>query len=250
MQIRSERKGITGSTLKMIAIFIMLIDHMAAIILDRVILAEETEKCSQIYFWDVRMRWIGRISFPIIMFLLVEGIVHTQNKRKYARNLGLFALVSEIPFNLAFTGNVWDASYQNVFFTLFLGVLVLIGFQWIENKFDGSKVSSAALRGILKVLVLGIGMLSAYFLQTDYGFWGVLAIAFMYLFRQDRFMEGTVGCAILCLMSTVELTSFVSLIPILLYNGKRGMQMKYGFYLFYPLHLLVLYFIAVFMKIA
>lgn len=250
MQVRSGKKGIAGSTLKMIAILIMLIDHIAAVILDRVILGGEAEALNRIYELDVWMRWIGRISFPIIAFLLVEGMLHTKNKIKYACNLGLFALISEIPFNLAFQGNMWDASYQNVFFTLFFGLLVLIGFQWIENKFDGPKVSQANLQSILKIAVLGTGMLLAALFQTDYGYWGVLAIAFMYLFRQNRFMEGAVGCTILCLMSTVELTSFASLIPICFYNGKRGLQMKYGFYLFYPLHPLILYWIALFMGIA
>lgn len=116
-EAKKVRKGVTGSTLKLIAIITMLIDHTAATILDRILIARSigglgnnnTQAAMDfmsdnavIYGVYMIMRLIGRIAFPIFCFLLVEGFVHTHNKWKYALRLGLFALISEIPFDLAF----------------------------------------------------------------------------------------------------------------------------------------------------
>ena len=124
--------GLTGNTLKLIAIFTMLIDHIGAAVIEAGILSSndmarmmailETERGMQWYLADIVLRLIGRLAFPIFCFLLVEGFTHTGNEAKYARNLLLFALISEIPFDLAFFGRLFFPGAQNVYFTLFLGV--------------------------------------------------------------------------------------------------------------------------------
>ena len=111
--------GLTGNTLKLIAIFTMLIDHIGAAVIEAGILSSndmarmmailETERGMQWYLADIVLRLIGRLAFPIFCFLLVEGFTHTGNEAKYARNLLLFALISEIPFDLAF---FWQALFS------------------------------------------------------------------------------------------------------------------------------------------
>jgi hypothetical protein len=151
---KKVRKGITGSTLKLVAIIIMLIDHTAATILDRTLMARGMGELNAgnpqavldfmsenagIYYLDSFMRLIGRIAFPIFCFLLVEGFKYTHNKWSYAIRLGIFALVSEIPFDLALMNRFLEFSHQNVYFTLLIGLLVLIGFELVSEKLADKK---------------------------------------------------------------------------------------------------------------
>jgi hypothetical protein len=331
----SKKKGITGSTLKLIAIIVMLIDHTAATILDRTLLArgmgqldpadaqaamDFMRENAGIYALNGIMRLIGRIAFPIFCFLLVEGFRHTHNKWKYTIRLGIFAIVSEIPFDLAFKNQVFDFTYQNVFFTLLIGLLVLMGFELVKEKFGDKKwlpalalVGAIALSGAITytidgviqffnniftqlemgivginnntatLIIIGIivliltlliyfvmakksslqkasiryadlvvlfaGMVLADFLKTDYSAFGILTIAVVYGIRKSNVKAVLGGCITLTVMSIVEATAFFSLIPVSLYNGKRGLNLKYVFYIFYPLHLLILHLICYFMGI-
>lgn len=259
MEEQTREKGITGSTLKVIAMVIMFIDHCGAIILEKILvnagmqeimLSENTERIRQfleeyavIYYTDITMRMIGRIAFPIFAFLLIEGFSHTHNIKKYARNLGIFALISEIPFNLAFANNPWDITYQNIFFTLFLALLVMIGFQAVEARFSDKKIGNI----VLHMVILAAGAVAASLLKTDYGGFGVIVIAVMYLLRKNSLLSVAAGCVGLVAMTLNEFTSFLAMIPIKLYNGKRGLNLKYAFYLFYPVHILLLYGISTIM---
>ena len=260
-QTITKGRGISGSTLKIIAIVAMFIDHTAAIILDRLLMARgmgslngaDTQAVMEflaengaIYYLDMAMRLIGRLGFPIFCFLLIEGFLHTRNVKKYALNLGIFALVSEIPFNLGFSGNLWFAGYQNVFFMLLIGMLLLIDLKWIGERFIGKKIPFIGL----SILVVAIGMVLAALLKTDYSHFGGLTIVVMYWFRKKRMVEMAMGCLSLTVMSFIELPAFLTLIPISKYNGKRGFSLKYVFYAFYPVHILILHFITVWMGIA
>ena len=141
------RKGLSGSTLKIIAVVTMLIDHIGAAILARMMMVNglggidqsDTTAVMQWYSNNTTlfqvyqvMRSIGRIAFPIFCFLLVEGFEHTHDRKKYALRLGLFALISEIPFDLAFSSEVLEFQYQNVFFTLFIGMLTMWVYRMVE----------------------------------------------------------------------------------------------------------------------
>ena len=113
----------SGTTLKWIAVISMLIDHTAEVLINHN--AALTDPIwAQIY---VLMRGIGRIAFPIYAFLLVEGFLHTRDVKKYLARMLTFAVVSEIPFDLAVFHTPFYWGYQNVFFTLFLGLLALAG---------------------------------------------------------------------------------------------------------------------------
>ena len=113
----SARKGISAATLKWIALITMTIDHFAASGLFSQLAYGMVgwRLADQLY---MLLRIIGRLAFPIYCFLLAEGFRHTRSRERYALRLGLFALISEIPFDLAACHVVWDWNDQNVFFTL------------------------------------------------------------------------------------------------------------------------------------
>lgn len=236
-----KERGMTGSSLKMIAIITMFIDHTAAVILERMLYWQGfSVETINLYIVYMVMRLIGRLGFPIFCFLLIEGFCHTRNVKKYALRLFLFALLSEIPFDLGFIGSPFYWQYQNVFFTLFIGLLVLIGFRFAEEKIKWGRAVLIAF----DVMILLTGMWAANWLMTDYSGMGVLTIAAMYLFRRNRVLEAGIGCTVLTMMSLSEVTAFFVLLPIHKYNGKRGWNLKWFFYVFYPVHILLLYLIA------
>lgn len=229
------QKGFSGSTLKLIAIITMLIDHIGAAVIARLLIAGQgSEMLYKIYY---AMRAVGRVAFPIFCFLLVEGFFYTGSRKKYALRLFGFALLSEIPFDLAFSGKILEFGYQNVFFTLLIGLLTIMLFDEVVKKQEWHPV----LRSALLVIITFGGMGAAYLLHTDYDAKGVLAILVFYMTRQMRGLQIVAGCLAFCW----ELPAIVAFIPIAFYNGKRGWNIKYLFYAFYPVHLLVLYLICV-----
>lgn len=222
-------KCLSGSTLKIIAIILMLIDHIGVVVLYHgylLPLAPIIPGTSphKIYILYRILRFIGRSAFPIFCFLLVEGFLHTSNRKIYASRLLLFALVSEVPFDLAVHNKFWSLSSQNVFFTLFIGLCVI----WL--------IDTLMEKLALQFVILVLGMLLAHFLKTDYGYWGVLLICALYFFRHYPRLQTLTGCV--CLYW--EAPACLAFIPINLYNGTRGISLKYFFYLFYPVHLLLL----------
>lgn len=222
---------LSGSSLKLIAIIAMAIDHFAAsivyygILLPAVPLTPGTSEWTWYRAYTV-MRFIGRIAFPIFCFLLVEGFLHTSNRRKYAIRLFLFALLSEIPFDWAIFETPVDWEHQNVFFTLLIGFIVI----WI---LDSIPVSDYLF--ILQLAVTALGSYMAWVIHTDYDYKGVILIVIIYLFRYHKVLRTAGGCISLLW----EPPACLAFIPINLYNGKRGLSLKYFFYLFYPVHLLV-----------
>lgn len=262
------KKSITGYHLKLIALITMLIDHLAAVVIWRVYAAsyhltgtmQRSEEISdKIIVWTAEnqelvygvyenMRLIGRMAFPIYCFLLVEGFLHTRSVKKYALRLLGFAFLSEIPFDLALKGKIWDNSYSNVFFTLFLALSAIWGISYIEkiHEFWKEKKWDAFL-GVLITVGLGsfllavCGGLAEMVLNSDYGFAGVLAVVVMYLFRKTKesgFCAGVFALSIFS--STTEITALCMLYPLMKYDGSRGKSIKYVFYAFYPVHLLIL----------
>lgn len=202
--------------LKCIAIITMTIDHIGAILFPQVL-------------W---LRYVGRIAFPIFCFLLVEGYFHTRNIEKYLLRLGVFACISEIPYDMAFRGNVLDMEYQNVFFTLFLGVGMMY---YLERYRETGK----------KLLCVLLTMWLANTLSVDYGYKGILLIAIYYFLRGQKKEKMLLAACWNLLWGKIQ--SFGALATLLLmnYHGEKGRSMKYFFYAFYPIHLLILYGISV-----
>ena len=218
-----------GSALKLLAVAAMFADHFASVMLEDtyITLFRFGERTVDLY---EMMRIIGRISFPLFAFLLVEGFLHTRNVRRYAGDLLLFALLSEIPWNLEHSGRYMYGG-QNVLFTLLFGLLGL----WAIRDYQGSGRKKAAL-------LTGLLILSVVF-RADFGCSGFGFILMLYLLREQKLCRAVVGS---CFLPSRWIAG-IAFIPISLYNGRRGFigskPLKYAFYLVYPVHLLVLYWI-------
>ncbi len=223
----------SGLALKKIAVITMLIDHIGAAVLwvctsayDGSAVFAGADILNQIF------RIIGRTSFPLFCFLLVEGFCHTRSVQKYLLRLFLFALLSEIPFDLAFYDRVWDPAMQNVFFTLFFGVGAMAALRLAERA--GGRMLKAA--GVLGMVLCGV---AAYLLRTDYSWKGVLLILVLYVLRNQRKWSCLAGYGVMCVFM-LNTWSFPAFYLISGYNGEKGRGLKYFFYVFYPVHLLVL----------
>lgn len=232
-----KRNGLSGSTLKIIAVITMFIDHIGAVIFENPeitthIMAQSTELYQIWSRTDLVLRLIGRIAFPIFCFLLVEGFLHTHNVKKYAERLFVFSLASEIPFHLAIFGQFYKPGHMNVFFTLLIGLIVLIGLEHFEKENLTSRIG--------RVVCIFSGIFIATFANTDYAGFGIAIIIAFYLLHDNKKIRDIFSMAVLLCSSQLEITGLFALIPIHLYNGKRGISLKYFFYLFYPLHLLLL----------
>ena len=227
--IPDKYRVLSGSALKLIALVTMLIDHIAVVLMknSRIVLLRTGWGTLTLY---TLMRKIGRISFPIYCFLLVEGFLHTRDRKKYGKNLLLFALISEIPWNLEHTGTL-HYPVQNVFFTLFLGYAGLCCIEELKERPREQLISLIAL------MLVGMN------LNADYGIGGFAFILVMYLLREQKILQAVVGTCI----ESGGWAAGLAFIPINLYNGKRGFvrgkAMKYLFYAAYPLHILILYFV-------
>lgn len=222
-------KGLSGSTLKIIAMVTMLIDHIGAAVLARMIIAGNVK----LYDMYHVLRLIGRIAFPIFCFLLVEGFVHTRSLGKYAARLCLFAVLSEIPFDLAFASKVLEFEHQNVFFTMAIGLLTIMAYKRIE-EFENMNPMP---KWFLQLSAAIVGGFVAEILRTDYGMLGVVVIVALYALRINRFFQIVAGC----ILFIENITALLAFIPVSLYSGMRGLSIKWLFYVFYPVHLLMLY---------
>lgn len=207
----------------------MVIDHIGYILIPKGIMPV-------LYYI---MRGIGRLSFPLICFLLVQGFIYTRSLGKYLARIGCFALISEIPYDLAFSGKPAAWSSQNIFFTLGIGLAVLWGIAEVGKRIVG------VARGIADFLILFAGMGTAVFLRCDYSMWGVLMITVFYVCRYDFGALLRLFPVICLCQSWMEALAALALIPVKLYSpdqeqGRTRMPRGF-FYWFYPLHLLVLW---------
>lgn len=208
---------INNFALKMIAVITMVIDHIGYVFLP----ANTT-------YYDIA-RAIGRISFPIFCFLIIEGFFHTRSHVNYLIRLVIFALLSEIPFDLAFHRTLFYWDSQNVFITLALGLVAIFCMEEMNNR-------------RVYVIPLILVLVAAFFFRCDYGIGGVLLICMFYVTRHNSGIRILLTGLILYLFyNPTELYGMIALIPIMCYNGKRGPKTKMVFYWFYPVHLLILY---------
>lgn len=211
----TNKVGLSAFVLKWIAVITMLIDHTGMMLFPQ----------------ELWLRCIGRMAFPIYCFLLVEGFFHTSDLRKYETRLFAFALLSEVPFDLARTGSILEYEHQNVFFTLFLGLILIDCISRIRVEWQRMLVAIA-------IAVI------AYMMAVDYGIGGIAIILLFYLFQSRKVLNSIAfGAVNILVYGGLQNYAILSLVPINLYNGKKGPSMKYFFYFFYPIHLLILYWI-------
>ena len=213
-----------GTALKIIAMISMVLDHVGDMFFPGVM-------------W---LRMAGRLSMPVFSFCIAEGFAHTRDRKKYLCRMGIFALISEIPFDLAFEGKVGFA-HQNIMLTFFLSIAALMLFDRIRGGKEADRVcvGRTALGVLAVAAVAGVSLL----LRADYTVFAVVAVFLFYVLRRYHpLLRSGVGVAFLALTRTVGYycATGLSVIPLALYNGKRGRGLKWLFYGFYPGHLLLL----------
>ena len=215
--------------LKIIACMCMFFDHFGSAFFENITI----------------LNYIGRFSFTIFCFQIVQGYLHTHDIKKYIKRLALFAIISQIPFML-FYHVAFDSFAINVIFTLLFGLLAIL----IYDKYN-------KFVGVCSFLLLAI---IAQICHFDYGFFGVFIIFMFYLLRNKKIVMSIIFAlavitkfymsiikygipfSYLFMGNTYSLLMYFtlfSIIPIFLYNGKKGKDAKYLFYIFYPVHLLI-----------
>lgn len=269
----------TSLSLKIIAIVSMVCDHTAVIF-------SIPDPAYSI------LRAFGRTAFLLFAFMIAEGFIHTHNIRRYGIRLLIFCFVSEIPFDLAFSHRWFAPGSQNVFFTLFLGLMALLASEKVSHWYmsvyrpmdyyyymhpeqvtidrareqlnsDGISPQTdyaipdrrpdrlfpdLADRNMIlwtfpPVVVLAI---AAYALHSDYGFGGVLLIYVFCLFRKNLPLQ-IISVLVICVLfyGPFELCGALAFLPLICYRGRKGnISLKYFFYVFYPAHLLLFWFLS------
>ncbi len=264
-------KIINADVLKITAVITMLVDHIGAGIFLRMIQAGiypfgmDFEGAKNLYYTT---RHIGRQAFPIYCFLLVQGLIHTKNIYKYLLNLGIFGIISEIPFDIALkvkddvtSTNILQMLNQNaeivykscnVYFTLLIGLAVIWVMKQVEERLlfetPDSPLGFTAKNPFYMIpyfLPAVAGAAFAYVVDTDYDFWGITLIAILFVFRKNQLIASLLGYIFLMNLAS-ERWAIFAFILIIFYNGERGAisrKFKYAFYAFYPLHLIAIYLI-------
>ena len=237
--MKKTRFGLDSTALRLLAILFMVLDHLWATVVPG----------------NLWLTCLGRLAFPIFAFQLCEGYRHTSDYRRYRRRLLVFALLSEIPFNLFYAGSVIFPFHQNVLFTLLLGLLAIRQADRLRRE-EGIKKKS--LRCLALLLIFAGGVV----LFPDYGLMGIMTVLCFFVFRDHRLFQ-LAAMAVLNIFTfkgqTIPISLFglafdfpiqgfalLALLLIWLYNGEKGRGgkgLRLFWYIFYPLHMLALYFI-------
>ena len=219
---------INEGRLKMLAVFTMLIDHVTYSFLEKAydangqLLSFSLENGRML---DHIGRMIGRQAFPIFCFFLVVGFRKTHSRAGYLARLLIFSALSQFPFqkcifpgtdvDKAFLPHEEDQSRDNPF-----GILIFLA------------VSAGAVFGFCRLAV---------FLHSDYSYGGVILILLMYLLRKYRILSLFISWMWLSWYNRFEMYAAPAFFLLACYNGKRGRQNKYFYYVFYPAHLLLIW---------
>lgn len=241
LKTKKKNIGISGGTLKFIAALMMTAYYFAVVIIQNgklygyvdeyyqmAIATEEGAKWLKLFDFLVIFR---HFSFPFFAFLLVEGFIHTSNFWRYFLRVFIFALISEVPFDLCIFNETYNWELQNPMFTLALALLVM-HFMYRWRKTIG-----------LKWLVVILGAAIAYFANFQFGLVGVISIALMYNFHKEKILQIGSGVIVTALGSASSyFLPVLCFVPIWFYDGDRGVfNPKWLYYIYYPLHLSVFY---------
>ena len=241
-------KRINSFTLHILAMIFMVSDHLWNIFFP-----------NQVWLYVT-----GRLAFPIFAFMIVEGFFKTQNRKKYLIHIFIFAIISEIPFNL-FASLVLSKviilfyPYNNVLWTF---LIALCGLSLLE-KIEKSKKLNKIIKFVGKITISFITIMIANFIKTDYLGYGVITVLIFYFFRERNYRNIFFQSLLIIILNVfimpsyefpfyffgnevfikVQIFAIFSLAIIWLYNGEQGIHnkfIKYSFYFFYPLHLLLI----------
>lgn len=220
---------LSGAWLKLIAILSMLIDHVNKALLYPNLISNNGVLTTVSNIFDI----IGRIAFPLFCFLLVEGYFKTRSKKKYLLNLLIFGVISEVPFDMFTTASFVNMNWNNVMFTL---ALVLITIWTIDILKEKMQKFPKALWYFASFFIVLIMCIAAMYLSLDYEHHAILIGYFFYLFHNMPILAIPFGYISIYTQPWALLGFGLTLT----YNGKRGKQNKMLNYWFYPVHLLIL----------
>ena len=216
------KKFLSNFDLKIIAIITMTIDHIGAIMYPNI---------------DI-FRIIGRVSFPIFAFLLVEGFNHTSNKLKYFLRLILFAIITQPIYDYTFNNHE-----LNILFTFALSFLLLSSLEFIKKIISkySKGIENYLYKTVFYSLIYILFTLFSIILNVDYQALGISLVFIFYLVPNLylSFLLYLLAVTFLA-TNTIQFYSLLSFLFIYMYNGEKGKNIKYFFYLYYPLHLLIL----------
>ena len=256
MNMTTGRRGIVWKTpditadgLKMFACIVMLIQTVGIAVIEKGLIHLDQytqESLNQAMSQDSRlmtlagigsiMQLIGGMASPVFAFLLVEGFRNTSDYKKYLLTMIITALVSEIPYDLAICGKVWDLSSQNAMITMCICLIMLKCMELFSN-------SSGFAGSMVRILIMIAAIVWVSIFRAEYGLCMVLLVTVFYVFDTKNVLKTVLGCII----SLMYVTGPIVFYGIWCYNGERKDRInKYVYYAFYPLHLLVLGVIAKF----
>lgn len=241
METTAQNDGIrifSSSTLKILACIFMFIDHLGA----------------RVFPGYIIFRIIGRLAFPIFAFMIAEGCHYTRNKLKYFLQVFLLGVICDLVY-FFYAGKLQG----NILLTFSCSILIIFALQLCKQAWhDGGVARRILFTGLFVLTVASLWALTRFY-RVDYGFMGVLVPVFPALVaykegKTPKFFKNldrhavklacfSAGLLLLVLKQGITATqtwSLLAILPLALYNGRRGVKwMKYGFYLFYPLHLLL-----------
>ena len=223
MKEKKAWQVLDGTTLKLIAMVSMVFDHVG----------------DNFFPQQLWMRVIGRMALPIFAFCVAEGFCHTRDRKKYLLRMGVFACLSEIPFDLVTAGKLLEFGHQNIMLTFFWAILGLLCYQALWEKKSGA-AKAFAVAALL--FFAGASLL----LGLDYN---LLAVGLIFLFVLLRKLSpewrNAAAMAFHALLRNKGLYWFglLGFLPLFLYNGRKGRGLKWLFYVFYPGHLLLIWLI-------
>ena len=228
--VKRENSGLdrirvlSGAQLKYIAFLSMLIDHV-----NKALIYPNLDGGIMLHISNL-FDILGRIAFPLFAFFIVEGYFKTRNRKKYLLNLLIFGVISEVPFDLFTSSTFFNPRFNNVMFSLALCLITIWIIDVLKTKMP------RILWYFISLIIVTVMCFVAMFLAVDYDYHAIILVYLLY-----DFYNKTILSVILGYLSIIkEFWAFLGFGFILMYNGERGKQSKILNYCFYPVHLLIL----------
>lgn len=215
---------LSGAQLKYIAFLSMLIDHV-----NKALIYPNLNGGILLHISDL-FDILGRIAFPLFAFFIVEGYFKTRNRKKYLLNLLIFGVISEVPFDMFTSATFFNPRFNNVMFSLTLCLITIWIIDVLKTKMP------RILWYFISLIIVAVMCLVAMFLAVDYDYHAIIIVYLLYVLYNKPVLSVILGY----LSIIKELWAFLGFGFILMYNGERGKQSKILNYCFYPVHLLIL----------
>lgn len=235
MEKIKKLKGINGAQLKYIAFASMFIDHF-----NKAIITPFLTGTGPMVIITTIFDILGRIAFPIFAFMVVEGFFKTKSQWKYLRNLLIFAVISEIPYDMFQSAEFVNTWSQNILWGLALGLFTIMVIDKLKEK-----IKKRPLWIFVSLLIVALSSLGSMLISSDYEYYAIIIIYLYYIFYDKRLVASGIGYLVII----KEIYAILGFTTVLLYNGEKGKQNKIFNYLFYPVHLLIFGIIRMVFKI-